>query len=102
MSSLTAQTRTGKFVGTAAAKKIVLGFKPKAVKLVNEGGLVTGFKSETMDADKAEKRITAGDMTFPANMVTINSDGFTIGSDADLNGAGELIHYVAWESKADC
>ena len=102
MSSLTAQTRTGRIVGSGALKKVVLGFKPKAVKIVNETGLMTAYKSETMDTDKAEKRATAGTMTFPADMVTIDSDGFTIGTDADLHGAADVLHYTAWESKADC
>lgn len=101
MSSLTARVRTGRIIGTAALKSVKLGFKPKAVRLVNETGLVTAFKSETMDADKAEKRVTAGDMTFPADMVTLDSDGFTLGDDADLNGSDEVIHYTAWESKAE-
>lgn len=99
MSSHANQTRSGKIPGTGADRKVILGFKPKSVQLENVDGLVSAFKSETMDADKAVKRVTAGTMTFPASMVTLNADGFTIGTDADLNVAGEDIHYVAWEGR---
>jgi len=99
MSSSLNQTRSGKIPGTGADRKVILGFKPKVVQLENTDGLVSAFKTETMATDSAVKRVTSGTMTFPASMVTLNPDGFTIGSDADLNVSGEDIHYVAWEGK---
>ena len=103
MSSSLNMVKTGKFSGNGTTKKIVLGFKPREVRLFNEaaGGLTEAWKTDTMDTSKAMKRIPAGTTTFPANMVTLNSDGFTVGNDADLNAAGELIHYVAYEGKND-
>ncbi len=103
MSSSFNMVKTGKVSGTGAAKKIVLGFKPRSVRLWNEaaGGLVEVWKTDTMDLAKAMKRLPAGTATHDADCCTLNSDGFTIGADADLNVAGEAIHYEACEGKND-
>jgi hypothetical protein len=98
MSSKTNFIKTGLVKGTGAAKKIVLGFKPVKVELVNQTGLVTALKTNTMDGAYAAKRVTAGDMTYADACCTLNSDGFTIGADTDLNVAGEMVHYVAHEA----
>ena len=103
MSSSLNMVKTGKVSGSGAAKKVLLGFKPRSVHLFNEaaGGLVEAWKTDTMETSKAMKRVPAGTATFAANMVTIETDGFTIGNDADLNAAGEVIHYEAFEGKND-
>lgn len=101
MSSSLNMVKTGAVAGNGTTKKVVLGFKPREVRVFNEaaGGLVEGWKTDTMETSKAMKRVPAGTATFAANMITLNSDGFTIGNDADLNAAGEKIHYVAYEGK---
>lgn len=103
MSSSLNMVKSGKVSGSGALKKVVLGFKPREVRLFNAaaGGLVEAWKTDSMDDDKAMKRVPAGTATFPADMVTINADGFTIGVDADLNAAGEEIHYLAYQGKND-
>lgn len=99
MSSHANMIKTGSIVGTGAAKKVVLGFKPVAVQVVNATGLVSAHKTNTMDGSNGEKRITDGTMTFPANLITLDSDGFTVGTDTDLNVAGEVLHYTAYEAR---
>lgn len=99
MSSSLNMVKTGMFKGTGAVKKIVLGFKPRSVRLFNADGLVSAWKTDTMDTDKALKAVTAGDQTYAADMVTLNSDGFSVGVDADLNVAGEVVHFEAHEGK---
>ena len=99
MSSSLNQVRTGLVVGTGADKKVTLGFKPRSVQIENVDGLVSAYKSDTMLADSAMKRVTAGTATVPAAMITLEDDGFTIGDDADLNVVGEDMHYVAIEAK---
>lgn len=103
MASSLNMVKTGVVSGTGSAKKVVLGFKPREVRLFNAaaGGLVEVWKTDTMDAASAMKRVPAGTATFDADCCTLNADGFTIGADADLNAAGEAIHYVAYEGKND-
>jgi len=92
--------KTGSVVGeTSATKKVILGFKPRSVQLENITGLVSAYKSDLMAGSSAVKRVTAGTMTFPANMITLEDDGFTIGNDSDLMVDAEVIHYTAWEGK---
>lgn len=99
MSSAVNMVKRGSVVGTGAEKKVILGFKPAVVHLFNVDGLVTAYKTDNMGTNKAMKEITAGTKTFPANMVTIESDGFKIGTDTDLNVAGERIEYEAWQGR---
>lgn len=99
MSSAVNMVKRGSVVGTGAAKKVILGFKPAVVHLHNVDGLVSAYKTDSMEDDKALKEVTAGTKTFPASMVTIESDGFTIGTDADLNVSGERIEYTAWQGR---
>jgi len=101
MSSKVNFVKRGKTIGKGTAKKIVLGFKPVKVELFNETGLAQAFKTDTMETSKAIKQITAGTMTFPANVCTIETDGFTIGTDTDINVASEVIHWVAYEAIND-
>jgi hypothetical protein len=98
MSSKANFIKTGKIVGSGSAKKVVLGFKPVKVELVNETGLAQALKTNTMDGAYAAKQVTAGTMTFANNVCTLNSDGFSLGTDTDMNVAGEVVHYVAYEA----
>ena len=95
--------KTGKVVGTGADKKIVLGFQPRSVTLFNAaaGGLVTCWKTDQMATRYAKKAVAAGTTTFADDMCVIESDGFTIGDDSDLNVAGEDIYYEAIQGKND-
>ena len=92
--------KRGVLPGTGVAIAITCGFKPSRVSLFNSDGLVSAEKTDTMDAAKAMKRITAGDATY-VDAVTLNDNGFVIGADADLNAAGEEIHYVAHQAQND-
>jgi hypothetical protein len=96
--------KTGKVVGTGADKKIVLGFQPRMVELFNAdntGGKITAWKTDQMATRFAKKVIANGTTTFADDMCVIESDGFTIGDDSDLNAAGEDIYYIAWQGKND-
>ncbi len=101
MASSLNKVRSGSFKGNGTTKKIVLGFQPKHVVIFNAsaGGLVRCEKMAGMATSYAVKEAAAGTKTFPANMCTINSDGFTVGNDSDLNVALEDLHYTAWEGK---
>jgi hypothetical protein len=99
MSSGVQRTIRGSFSGTGAQLDIrTIGFRPKAVKLINQTGLATAEWHEGMPDASMSKRVTAGTMTFPvANGITPLSDGFRLGADADMNVAAEVVHYEATE-----
>ena len=100
------QIQVGTTTGTGAAINIELGFNPAIVFLINEtdpGMLI--WTSMMADAE-ALKLTDAPALTFPttngisayAGSDTPGSEaakGFTIGADADLNGASDVIHWIA-------
>lgn len=98
MSSGVSKTRTGSVNGTAAIIKVTLDFQPRVVRLLNVGGLASAEWVEDMADDSMVKTITAGTMTLEtSDGITPTASGFDIGADADVNAAGELIHWVAHE-----
>ena len=79
-----------------SAQKVVCGFKPIAVKLWLEDG-AEGFWTKGMADDAAFKRITAGTGSFvTSGGITPTLDGFTLGTDAQLNPSTEtVVHFEA-------
>jgi len=92
--------KRGTMSGTGAVINITCGFKPAKVELFNVDGLAKAEKTEYMDAAKSVVQITAGTMTY-VDVITLTADGFSIGTDADLNVAGEDLHWVAWQAQND-
>jgi len=97
MSSGNHRTFYGAVTGTGAALDVrTVGFRPKEVELLNTDGLATLKWTDSMKDDEGLKEITTGTKSFLAsNGVIPLSDGFTMGADADLNAAGEVVHFVA-------
>jgi hypothetical protein len=89
----------GAFTSDGNLKTVsTVGFRPRKVELINEGGLVTGEWVEGMADDSVSKRITSGTMTVPTSGGVIPlSNGFSLGADADLNASGELVRWSAHE-----
>lgn len=87
--------KTGTMDGTGALITINTGYTPRRVEVYNSDGLAYAIKTDTMAADSSIKHVTAGTITFPADLIEITSTGFTIGVDADLNVAGEALHWIA-------
>lgn len=100
MSSGVQLSKNGAVVGTGADLDVTtVGYRPRRVELVNEGGLVTAVWTDSMTEGRGFKRVTAGDMTQMAagEGITPLANGFRIGVDADVNAAGEKVHWVAHE-----
>jgi hypothetical protein len=93
--------KKGSLLGTGANIKINCGFKPKKVELFNEDGLASAEKSYTMAAAVAMKRVTDGTLTAAASVCTLEDDGFTIGTDTDINVSGETLHWLAYMAEND-
>lgn len=94
----------GSVEGTGAALEVTgLPFDPAVVILLNETDPGIGIYTPSMAAAKGVKLTDAPALTFmAANGITLGAKGerkFTIGADADLNGAADVIHYVAIGSR---
>jgi len=90
-------THTGSFYGTGASLNVTkLGFRPRAVTLLNKDGLCRLEWTKDMADASGVKTVTDGTISFiTSNGITPLANGFTLGADTDVNVADELVHYVA-------
>lgn len=98
---MSAETRkyVGSYVGTGSAFNITtLGFRPRSVKLWNLTGLTTAVWFAGMPDASAFKQVnhdTAQNVYVTSNGITPLSNGFTVGTDADINTDAETVYFEA-------
>lgn len=81
---------------TAVALKIVIGFRPKYVLVMNETSRDGYEWFEGMADAEALKFVAAGTRTIITTLgITPADDGFTIGLDLDVNVVNEQISWIA-------
>jgi hypothetical protein len=101
MASGAARQATGSFIGTGSAFDVrTVGFRPRIVLLFNVTGLTHASWSEGMAAGSVFKIInhaSAQNVLATSNGITQLADGFTVGSDADINTAAEIVYYLCCE-----
>lgn len=101
MSSGVNRVMAGAYIGTGSALNIdIVGFRPKMVQLFNEDGLAVATWTKTMPDAAALKIFNHADTQVAyvtANGITPRANGFQVGTDADLNTADEVVHWVAHE-----
>jgi actin-like ATPase involved in cell morphogenesis len=95
------QPFTAKLAGTGALISINCGFQPVYVRLINETQAAVAEHVAGMAADRAvavdDSGAGASDVEVKSsNGITLTPQGFTIGTDADLNTASDVIYVVAW------
>ena len=99
MASGAAKVVYGGALGTGADLDIrSVGFRPRSVEILNmdSGDQLTWF--EPMPDAGGLKRQTAGTaVVLTTTGVTPLADGFRLGADADVNVAGETVHFKATE-----
>jgi len=88
----------GSVVGTGSDIDVELpGRKARVVKLVNADSADQLYWQDTMPDAYGLKTVAAGTSSYLTSKgITPIDKGFTIGDDADINAAGEVIHYVVW------
>src|SRR4030042_2705875 len=90
----------GSVDGTGSAITIVCGFKPLSIRVHNIDGDVIAFWDAIMPDAAMQKIVDSGAGTTDISYVTSNGitpafNGFTIGTDSDLNVSAEELHWVA-------
>lgn len=86
----------GTTTGTGSAIDVPTPFDPAVVILFNETAPCLAIKMPSMAGDDSIKIVAAGTMTYvTSNMITLGVKKFTIGSDADINTAAEVTHWIA-------
>ena len=89
------QLVSSNYAGTGASQSIVgLGFTPIAV-IIKGGNNIAQLCTNTMGADQT-KPLT-GSTALQTNRVTsLDSNGFTVGTDAQCNASGTTYYYLAF------
>ena len=76
--------------GTVAARKFVVGFKPRYVKVVNETDRIQEEWFEGMADAEGLLQIANGDKTLiTTNGITVAADGFTFGLNTTIYAANK-------------
>lgn len=114
-STVGSRMKTGKVTGTGAQIKIgICEFTPRKVVLRNISSGDEMVWDDTMAADAGFKRLAAGASSYvtTGGVTAVSQDvlsppvggtpqdpgrGFLIGTDADINAVGEIIHWEAHE-----
>ncbi len=91
----------GSVVGTGSAINIdTVGFRPRHIRVVNAGatGLSRFEWFQGMADDSAVKTVTNGTVSVvTSDGITPRANGFTLGADANVNIADEIVHFEAHE-----
>lgn len=95
---------TGTVEGTGSAINVSCGFTPLHVKLVNIDGDAILDWTPDMGDDGGYKTVAAGTnahvatggVTAYEGALGSASNGFTIGTDSDVNASGETLVWVAY------
>ena len=99
MASGAAKRAYGASLGTGAnidAKSV--GFRPRSVRLTNMTSGDELHWTEGMVDGGGLKRVAAGTATILTTLgITPLADGFRLGTDADMNVAGETVQWEATE-----
>lgn len=87
----------GALTGTGAEIDVNLGFRPRYVKVVDITQLATAEAIDGMPDGKGLLEVTAGTKSqMSSGGLTITPNGFTIGTNANLNTASDVIYYAAF------
>lgn len=89
----------GAFYGTGAQLDVEkVGFRPSRVKLINMSSGDELEWQENMADGAGFKRLAAGTgAAISSGGITPLANGFRLGTDADMNVAGELVRYECFE-----
>jgi uncharacterized repeat protein (TIGR01451 family) len=90
---------TGTYLGNGALVRPVTGvtFRPDLVLVKGNDNVATVARTGTMLGD-ASKELGAGSALLSNNILSLDADGFTVGSDANVNQAGIQYSWAAFRA----
>lgn len=86
---------TGGYVGTGVAFDVSVGFKPKYVQIVNISDPAIVHHNDMMPDAAFMSQEDGATAYTTSNGITLLDDGFTVGTDAQINTSGDTCHYLA-------
>ena len=95
------EIQTGKYTGDGVNNRTItgIGFKPDVVIIKSSGTQQACIRTSTMPGDNSKKMSSTA--AFAANMIqSLDNDGFTVGSDQNVNKSGNEYYWVAMKAEA--
>lgn len=86
---------TGSYIGTGALITVSVGYRPKYVQIVNVTDPAIVHHNDMLPDDSFVSQEDGATAYTTSNGVTLTDDGFTVGTDAQINTSGDLCHYLA-------
>jgi hypothetical protein len=93
---------TGSYTGNGADNRDItgVGFQPDVLIIRYQGNTAAVIRTSDMPADSA--KLISSSSTLQSNYIqAFQADGFQIGNDTNVNGAGRLFHWVALKNGAN-
>ena len=89
------ESRRGTYTGNGTAKTISVGFRPGKLEIYNETD--GDSKAEFIDGLAADKAYTtvAAQALLASNGITLDADGFSVGSDDTVNESAKVFRWYA-------
>ena len=99
---LSANVASGEVVGTGSAFNVICGFKPKHIRIMNRTDNSHSEWNDAMPDASAQLTIDSGAGSTDVSFITSNGitplyNGFTIGTNAALNTASDVVYWTAWK-----
>lgn len=92
----------GKFTGSGAARAFTgLGFAPEAVIIKSEAAYQAIICTSDMPAGECKAMATSATALQTAKFTSLDADGFTVTSHDDVNKAGTVYHFIAFDEGGD-
>jgi len=92
----TAEAVSGTVIGTGAALDVPTPFDPAVVMTVNETDGSFAIKMPGQPGATALVQKAGATTPAAANAITLDTGKFTLGTNADVNTAADVIRWTAW------
>tara|TARA_Y100001933_G_scaffold142207_1_gene141111 strand:+ start:1515 stop:3041 length:1527 start_codon:yes stop_codon:yes gene_type:complete len=78
-----------------------IGFSPDAIMIKSEGAYEAIFSTGDMPSGYSKRMATSATALVTNQIVSLDSDGFTVGDQDETNKDGETYHWMAFKSEGD-
>ena len=96
-----AQVMSGSYTGNGTDNRIItgLGFGPDVVIVKSAAARVAVIRTSTMSGDNSKEMV--GATALQANRIqSLNTNGFTVGTDATVNNNGVVYYWIAFKASS--
>tara|TARA_Y100001934_G_scaffold274238_1_gene365924 strand:- start:1561 stop:3081 length:1521 start_codon:yes stop_codon:yes gene_type:complete len=92
----------GSYSGSGSNTSLTgIGFSPDAIMIKSEGAYEAIFSTRDMPSGYSKRMATSATALVTSQIISLDSDGFTVGDQDETNKDGETYHWMAFKSEGD-